>query len=324
MKRHFIKIIAASLSLMLAGVLFLGSCDTPMPSEISTTGTDSAAPDKITGGIITINDNDDEDTDTVISSDYPVTINDTVIVKRPETAVCLSSSLTEIICELGYDDRLIGRGSYCDWPDKILSLKDYGRPSAPDIAALKDSAPDVLITATAVPGIDIKALNENGIAVVYIPSPRTVAEFGRVYCALGMIFDGMFDGEENGNLVFSGVKNELENSGVSLGSFIYITEGLTVAGGDTFESSVLSLFGTNAAEELKGYYSGDTGDIQPDTVIINAGLDTNYIYSDPGLSELEAVKNGRIIKINNRYFESPSGRITGIINELNGTEGDGD
>jgi iron complex transport system substrate-binding protein len=299
----------------------LGGCDTPIPTEITATESGADTSGKITDGFIPIADIDDEQD---VPSDYPVTINDTVINKRPATAVCLSSSLAEIIYELGYGDRLIGRGSYCDWPEEIKSLTDYGKPAAPDIDALKRTAPDVLITATAVPNIDIKALNEYGIAVVYIPSPRTVDEFGRIYCALGMIFDGMFDGEEKGNNVFSGIREELENSGITLGSFIYITEGLTIAGGDTFESTVLSMFGNNAAEALNGYYSGDSGDIQPDTVIVNAALDIGAISADPVLSKLDAVKNGRIIKINNRYFESPSGRITAIIKELQGTEGVGD
>ncbi len=318
MKKRFKKITAAVSILTLICVFVLSGCDTPMPSETDEPDTKPSVSTGISGGTIIISDTDDETSE---PSDYPVTINDTVIKARPSAAVCLSSGLSEIICELGYEDRLIGRGSYCDYPESIKALTDFGRPAAPDIAALKSCAPDVLITATAIPNIDVKALNEYGIEVVYIPSPRTVLEFERIYCALGMIFDGMFKGGEKGKNVFAGIRNKLENSGIDLGSFIYVTEGFTTAGGDTFESSVLSLFGNNAAESVSGYYSGELGDISPDTVLINAELSFEDIADNSVFAALEAVRSGKVIKIDNRYFESPSGRIIGLLDDLNGTGG---
>ena len=302
--------------LTIVSALFLSGCDTPIPSETTASNTTKTFTVDNTGSTVTIEPSDDDISDL---SGYPVTINDTVINKMPGTAVCLSSSLTEIICELGYGDKLIGRGVYCEYPDSITTLESFGRPASPDIEALKKASPDVLITATAIPSIDIKALNESDIAVVYIPSPRTIQEFERIYSALGMRFEGMFEGEKTAAAAFSSISKTFLNSDLTIGSFIYVTEGWTIAGGDTFESSVLSCFGTNAADEFKSYYSGDLGDIQPDIVLMNSDLSREDILNNELFSELEAVKDGKITEINNRFFESPSGRMTDLINELKGT-----
>ncbi|MBP5606052.1 MAG: ABC transporter substrate-binding protein, partial [Ruminiclostridium sp.] len=186
-------------------------------------------------------------------SDYPVIINDTEIEKTPEKVICLSSSLTEIIYELGFGAKLNGRGSYCDFPESVVSLRDFGKPSSPDLDAVRAAKPDLLVTATSIPNKDIAALSDEGIKVLYIASPRSVEEYGRIYCALGMVFEGMHEGEKTGNAIFGKIRDKLENADISLGKFIYITEGNAVAGGDTFESSVLSLYGDNIAKEAFGY-----------------------------------------------------------------------
>lgn len=251
-------------------------------------------------------------------SGYPVTINDTAVNSSPKSVICLSSGLTEMIYELGFGERLTGRGSYCESPEAVLSLSDFGKPSAPDIDRIISAKPDLVITATSVPDKDVVRLSENGIGLVYICAPRSVEEFGRIYCALGMIFEGMFDGEDDGNKLFLQIRGSLEAAGKTAGSFIYVTEGMSIAGGDTFESSVLSYFGTNIAADAYGYvsYSALSPDVQPETVILNSDISVDDLKKDEALGELDAVKNGNIISISNRYFESPSGGITGLIREL--------
>ena len=307
---------------LLAAVMLLCGCDNGQPAEITETTeiTDSGiAPINISGEVFQLGGKSAEAAEL---SDYPVIINNTTINEKPKTAICLSSSLTEIIYELGYGSRLIGRGSYCEYPEAVKALNDFGRPAAPDLDAVKNASPDVLITATAIPNIDSVALSDLGIKVVYIPSPHSLDEFGRIYKAIGMIFDGLFDGEENGNRVFSEIRSSLETSGISLGKFIYVTEGLSIAGGDTFENAVLSLFGTNIASGASGYiaYSELAADVQPDVVLLNSELGTDEISSDERLGALAAVQSGNIIKISNSCFESPTGQITELLEELSKAE----
>ena len=60
---------------------------------------------------------------------YPLSINQTEIKASPEKVVCLSPAVTEIIYEMGYGDTIIGRSSYCDYPENVLGAKDVGTPA---------------------------------------------------------------------------------------------------------------------------------------------------------------------------------------------------
>ncbi|MBR5090041.1 MAG: ABC transporter substrate-binding protein [Ruminiclostridium sp.] len=310
MKKRNIRYPIVLSALFISAALLLCGCDSK-PAE-----NDGTTPGEITGvtGELLLSE------DTVTVSDFPVTVNDVIIQSSPKKVICLSSSLTEMICELGYGSRLIGRGSYCDYPDSVKQLTDYGKPSSPKLDDIKAVSPDILITATSIPSKDITELSELGITVLYIPSPRSVEEYGRIYCALGMVFEGLFEGEEAGNKVFRGIKSTLTGSGISLGRFIYVTEGGVIAGGDTFEGSVLTLFGENIAADASGY-SFDKSllkENQPDTVILNKDVPESELTSDSILGSLDAVVNGRVITVSNSYFESPSGRLTELLSELNG------
>ena len=56
---------------------------------------------------------------TVTESPYPVTVGSFVFKEQPMYVGSLSPAITEIICELNYSDSLIGRSSYCDYPETV-------------------------------------------------------------------------------------------------------------------------------------------------------------------------------------------------------------
>ena len=303
---HLKKICTA---MLLTAVLLLSGCEDISSADV-TTDTDVSVT-SLGEAVLSVGGEGGE----TLPEGYPVVINDTEIRTPPEKVICLSGGLAEMIYELGFGDKLIGRGSYCEYPEQVTALADHGRPTAPDLEGIKKAAPDVVLTATRMQSRDIVLLSESGIKVVYIPASRSLDEFGRVYCALGMMFEGMFDGEEIGNKAFYAVKNKLSESGIELGRFVYITEGLRAAGGDTFEGSVLSLFGTNAAETASGY-SYDVMQLiaaPPDVVILNSEISLAELAVSDSIGFLAA---GRVISVSNSYFESPSGRLTELADEL--------
>lgn len=257
-------------------------------------------------------------TDVPALEPFPVIVNGVEISKSPERVVSLSPSHTEILFEMGYGNFVVGKSTYCDYPEAAASLTDVGRPSKPDFNSIISLSPDLLLTATSIPLKDQYKLEEHGIKVVYIPYPSSIEEFERVYSAFGLIFEGVFDGEEIGSQSFSNIRNELFEAEIDLGDFVYITEGLSIATGDTFESDVLSRFGTNIAESGVDYsYPKEyLIEFQPEIILLNSDYTIDDLLADEFFCQLDAVVNGKVFNVDNSYFERPSARITEIIDVI--------
>lgn len=250
---------------------------------------------------------------------YPIFINHTEIKASPTKVVCLSPALAEIIYELGYGDTVIGRSSYCDYPENVLSAKDVGTAANPNINAITDMMPNLVITSTPIASKDIFTMEQAGIATVIIPAPTTLDSFSSIYIAMGLIYEGMFTGREKGEEAYSGISKLLGNTeALNMGKFVYVTENVEIAGGNTFESAVLSCFGTNIAKEGTEY-TYDKSQLlenQPDVILLNSKYTRETLLNDDVLSQLDAVQNHNIIYIDNIYFERPSVRIKELINTL--------
>lgn len=250
---------------------------------------------------------------------YPFMLNDVEITAKPEKVVCLSPAIAEIICEMGYRDTVIGRSSYCDYPDGISSAKDVGSTANPDIKAITELKPDLVISSTSIASKDIFEMEQQGIKTVIIPSPTTLEGFSSIYTSIGLIYEGMFTGTETGEQFFSEISKILGNTdNFNIGKYVYITENYSVAGGNTFESAVLSCFGTNLAKEAEGY-SFDSETLlenQPEVLLVNSKYSKEMLEENEIFSELEAFQNNRIIYIDNIYFERPTARIIEAINKM--------
>lgn len=250
---------------------------------------------------------------------YPLTVNGTEITAKPEKVVCLSPFVAEIIFELGYGDTIIGRSGYCEYPSEILSAEDVGSAANPNINSISHLMPNLVIASTPIASKDIFTMEQAGIATLIIPSPTTLEGFSSVYTALGLIYEGMFTGTEKGEEAYSGISKLLGNTeALNIGKFVYITESLTAAGGNTFESAVLSCFGTNLAKESEsyGFDKNLLLENQPDLILLNSKYTRDDLLNDEILSQLEAVQNHNIIYIDNIFFERPTSRITELINSL--------
>jgi iron complex transport system substrate-binding protein len=255
---------------------------------------------------------------------FPIFVDDTEIPESPERIVSLSPALTEILFEFGYGDRLVGRSRFCDYPTGVGATVaiEIGSGFSAELERIIRLSPNLLLLSSPIPEIDRMTLQRAGIAAVVIPAPRNLEEFRSVYNLIGVILYGGFVGESKGESVFSAIQQACNNPhAVDLGRFIYVTENMAVATGDTLESSILSRFGENLAEQGRGYVFDlaslvEDGGNQPDVIVLNSTITREELSDHPIFSRLDAVKSGRIIILDNAYFERPSGRIVDLIFDL--------
>ena len=250
---------------------------------------------------------------------FPVVVDGVTIEESPEHIISLSPALTEILFEFGEGKRLIGRSAYCDFPAGVKSAEVIPGGSGFEPESIIGLEPDLLLMPYSISEKDKVALEREGIATVIIPAPKTLEEFQNVYRIMGLLLYGVFTGAENGDSTFADIDSACSNPDeIDFGDFVYVTEGMFIATGDTLESSILSRFGKNIASESEGY-SFDKSTLleeQPDFILLNDRFSIEWLSSDEIFSQLEAVINGRVIMLDNARFERPSKRITTQIESL--------
>lgn len=250
-------------------------------------------------------------------SEYPVYINETEIRSKPERVVSLSPSLTEIIFEMGYGEKLVGRSAYCNYPETVSGITEIGKPSQPDIDTIISLSPNVLFTATAISNKDIIALRDKGIETVYIAAPRSLEGMKGIYYAVALVFEGAFKAESASEKAWKAISERLPSE-KSIGKYIYITEGLNIAGKGTLEDSVLSLYGENLAGDIYGYAVEKEFllENEPDIIFFDSQFTEEALASDEIIGKLTAFTDGNAFSIKNTYFERPTGRITELLDNL--------
>ena len=108
------------------------------------------------------------------------------LVVAPTRIVSLVPSLTETLFAIGSGAAVVGVTRYCEEPaDAVVALPKVGGTKNPDLAAIRDLAPDVVImNAEENRREDFEALAGAGLAV-FVTEPKTVADGIRAIVHLG-------------------------------------------------------------------------------------------------------------------------------------------
>lgn len=280
------------------GVFLLSGCESEqqIPSEISVS----------------------ETTDIEENLPFPAISCGVTLEKAVEKAVSLSPAVTEIICEIGFQSRLVGVSDYCDYPEG-LGLKTLGSTENPDLDGIIKLKPDAVFTLSLLSEREIYKLNQAGIKVLTLKAPRNLEEYSALYKEVSAAFYGnepadSLKGQTKALETANRARTNLENAAknVRTESFVYVTEKLTLAGADTFESAVLSLTGENLCK-AEGYVSAEN--LQPAYIIASDKLSYDTLALDEYFSVM--IYNGaKVVFVDSTRFERPSARTAEIFLKL--------
>ena len=87
----------------------------------------------------------------------------------PGGVVSLSPALTELVCQLGREQRLIARSTACDWPESVKALPTAGDFAEPELERILAMKPALVVSNEFVNPKDADALRQAGIAVELHP-----------------------------------------------------------------------------------------------------------------------------------------------------------
>lgn len=307
--KHLNKTLAALLAALLLALTACAPAAAPEATQAPEATEAPAATDAPEAAGVTVTDM----TGREITLDAPAT-----------RVVALSASDCEIIYALGAGDLLVGRGEYCDYPAEVLEVPAVQSGAETNIEQIIALEPQVLfMTKMAQTEEQIAALEAAGVHVVV----SDAQDIAGVYEAIGMIGTLLGREAEAGTMVadmvaaFDDVAARAAGDGSETIYFEVspLQYGLWAAGADTFMDEIAQMLGlTNAFADVSGWAEVSEEQVlsrDPDYIVTismyygEGPTPVEEIQGRAGWENVSAVKNGKILNLQNNELSRPSYRL---------------
>ena len=247
-----------------------------------------------------------------------------IALSQPTTrVVALTAADCEILCAIGCEETLVGRGTYCDYPESILSVPavDSGaQTNVEQIIALQPQV--VLMSDMAQSAEQVKALEAAGIQVVI----SDANDIEGTYTAIRMIGRLMAKDQEAEALIadMQAVFDAIAAQSADGGKTVYfevspLQWGLWTAGANTFMDELASLCGlTNAFSDVDGWAAISEEQVlerDPDYIVTitmyygEGPTPVEEIKGRAGWEALKAVVNDNVLNADSDAVSRPGPRL---------------
>lgn len=267
-----------------------------------------------------------------VDINYPLDFEGVYIEEMPVRVVSLSPALTEIVCELGYEDRLVGRTDYCDYPSSVSSLKSVGTVLMPDIDAIAQLNPDLIIMQAPPTDEALTKMQQTGAALVTLARAYDLESTADLYAKVFTLMEGAEVGVEKGalykaqflrriNNLTDAIKRTVEgmtDAPSYTGAYIVDTTSI-VATPDTYEGKLLAVLGLEnvASEGANWQFSHEKlTAAKPYVLLCGSDIDVTTLAKNKRLGEMSAVKKERAYAVNSVIFERQSPHLAEELERL--------
>ena len=261
-------------------------------------------------------------------ADGGVTVTDmkdrVITLTEPATRiVALTAADCEILCALGCEDALVGRGEYCDYPASVLDKPSVQSGYETNIEQIIALQPQVVLMATMAQTVEqVEALESAGVKVVV----SDAQDIEGVYYAIRMIGALMGKDAEAEALAadmqaaFAGIADKAENTGKTVYFEVSPLQwGLWTAGKGTFMDELATLCGlTNAFADVDGWAAISEEQVlerDPDYIVTitmyygEGPTPVEEIKGRAGWDTLKAVQNDDILNADYNEMSRPGPRL---------------
>ena len=272
-----------------------------------------------------------------VAESAAITTNDMygreITLTEPATRiVALTAADCEILCALGCEDLLVGRGAYCDYPASIQAIPVVQSGAETNLEEILALEPQVVLMGDMAQAKEVVlALEDLGIRVA-VSDSDCIAD---VYTAIRMI--GAITGKnaEAEALVaeMQTVFDDISAQNESTGKTVYfevspLQYGLWAAGSGTFMDELATMCGlTNVFADVEGWGAVSEEQViarDPDYIITIAmyfgdgPTPVEEIFSRPGWQTLKAVSGQTVFNADSDSISRPGPRLKDAALELAG------
>jgi iron complex transport system substrate-binding protein len=300
--------VSKRIALLLVMIFVLASCGKATSTD------DTYATDSVT------NETNAENAE--LESGYPYTFVDkfgkeVTIESKPESIVSFAPEITESIFALNAGDRLVGRSSYCDYPEEALAVADLGSLFEFSAEKVIEVNPDLVFLSSMVGEEVYQQLVDNNIKVVVFDhdvnlqgTMEQIKEIGRI-----------LDQNEEATLINENIQNAIQDisekaktrEAKSVYFAVSVGEFTSAATGDTFINDMIVTTGAEntAADGTDWTYSiEELVEKNPDIIICSNKYDTKLsIQTLDGYKDLTAVKEDRLYEVDENIFFRQGPRV---------------
>lgn len=247
-----------------------------------------------------------------------------ISLEAPATrVVALSPADCEIIYALGAQDVLVGRGEYCNYPEEVTALPSVNSGANTNVEQILALEPQVIVMSTmAQTEEQVEALEKAGVRVVISDAQNIEG----VYEAISMIGSLTGKTEEADSLIadmrmgFDDIAQKAQASEKTVYFEVSPLEyGLWTAGSHTFMDEIAQMLGLkNAFADVEGWAAISEEQVlerNPDYIVTismyfgEGPTPEEEIASRAGWENVTAVKNGKILNLQNNELSRPSPRL---------------
>lgn len=263
------------------------------------------------------------------NGNFPVKFEKARIKKAPERVVSLSPSLTEIICDLGYFDKLAGVSDYCTYENEdIDGLPKVGTINAPKMESIETIKPDVVLTSSPFIEADLVKLQQMNAVVVVLPRAKSMQELETLYTDVGRIFEGETDGAAKGKALFSEQSARIDEIAAKIktatadkqpvAAYLRLMP-LTLATGDTFEGQLLEAIGFKNSASAYGewiYPQDKAIDLMPDVLFYDKAIGLEGVKGSQIYNTTPAYANSKCFEYDFEVFERQGIRMFDMLEDM--------
>ena len=247
-----------------------------------------------------------------------------ITLAEPATRiVALTAADCEILCALGCEDALVGRGEYCDYPASVLDKPSVQSGSNTNIEEIIALQPQVVLMGTMAQTTEqVEALAQAGIQVVVSDAQNIEG----VYTAIRLIGAIMGKDAEAEAMVadMQTAFADIEARSEATGKTVYfevspLQWGLWTAGKGTFMDELAAMCGlTNAFADVEGWAEISEEQViarDPDYIVTitmyygEGPTPVEEIKGRAGWDALKAVQNDTILNADSNEISRPGPRL---------------
>lgn len=254
---------------------------------------------------------------------FPLTIKDdagrdVTIPKPPQKIVSLSSSNTEILFALGAEGRVVGVDQYSNYPAAAKSKPTVGGFSNPNLEKIVALEPDLILGTSIHMKAAVPELERRGLKTV-VTDPRDIKGVLGSLRLLAQITGQ----QKEADAIASGMQARIDSVQAAVKGatpvrvFYEISPQLHTAGPGSFVNDVLQMAGganiaANAGKEWPQLNQESLLLSDPEVILIAdqpADVTPEIVAARPGWGQLSAVKNKRIVVVNDELTSRPGPRV---------------